>query len=783
MVLPLIIGAIEGAEMVAGAAEVGGIAAEGGAVVAESAAARGGGIINKLIGAEEVNEIGKTVRSIFGKNKSDDQKDNKENNKDVGVTQEQSTGTYAGSTSKNSNSNINDIDRKIASQESLLRGGFWFGKNNKPGQREVDDAMKGNVAGFVVTKLVAIDNKISRLDERMLGITKILSEHLVLERERLAEIEIDQQESGLKLPSGVSKLYNGALGTAKSAGKSMLDTLLPFLIVGFAPMIKDLFDKIMKWTWAQTDRFLAGVSVAARFLIKAMDGISAFATRTANTLLGKLTPFKGSVSVVSQVSEEEKELRGVFDSFYAQSRGEFGQGAKQAAKSAQRALLRNVVLKDPKKYNEAFKKMYGETYKSGVPGAPAEDEILIKEADSMGVKLAKFAGRASIKISAKATRFLSYLIPLRKFLAPIAKYVKFLVFLDPLIALFKCGAGDADIAEVKTSFVRALGAFIGGELGAMGGAAAGAALFGILGSIFPVVGNIIGAVGGGIIGGFIGGLGGSYAGEWIAEKIWQLMGGEKTPEEVQADAINEAKTKTKEGANGISNTTQSVGKDTPTGTSGVIPGRADAPASEGKTIREGNPYDVVFGFGKYGSTDEAYKKKLSQMTISEVNDFQLKVLRKRAPHGSTPVGAYQIINSTLIEQAKEVFGDKWKSTVFNKENQDKIAGHLFDQTNARGRSSAGWSGAGERGLRKWDQNTARSIRRQETGMEKGSSPRYTEKTSYDKTMPTPRAMKQTQLAQSQQYGIPSPFASTSYDDRVSVFFNANEPMMGVGMST
>ena len=42
-------------------------------------------------------------------------------------------------------------------------------------------------------------------------------------------------------------------------------------------------------------------------------------------------------------------------------------------------------------------------------------------------------------------------------------------------------------------------------------------------------------------------------------------------------------------------------------------------------------------------------------------------------------------------------------------------------------------------------------------------------------------MRGVKLNQSQQYGIPSPFASTSYEDRVSVFFNANEPAMGVGM--
>ena len=67
--------------------------------------------------------------------------------------------------------------------------------------------------------------------------------------------------------------------------------------------------------------------------------------------------------------------------------------------------------------------------------------------------------------------------------------------------------------------------------------------------------------------------------------------------------------------------------------------------------------------------------------------------------------------------------------------------------------------------------------------EKGSSPRYTQQMSHNETMPSPMPLKQTRLIQSQQYGIPSPFASTTYEDRVSVFFNANEPMMGVGMAT
>lgn len=80
------------------------------------------------------------------------------------------------------------------------------------------------------------------------------------------------------------------------------------------------------------------------------------------------------------------------------------------------------------------------------------------------------------------------------------------------------------------------------------------------------------------------------------------------------------------------------------------------------------------------------QQNLTGMTIGQVVDFQNNVMRPATAGrrgagdvGSTGVGAYQFESGTLQQQAKAVFGDKWRDMKFTPETQDVLAEHLFNQ--------------------------------------------------------------------------------------------------------
>ena len=131
--------------------------------------------------------------------------------------------------------------------------------------------------------------------------------------------------------------------------------------------------------------------------------------------------------------------------------------------------------------------------------------------------------------------------------------------------------------------------------------------------------------------------------------------------------------------------------------------------------------------------------------------------------------------------------------IFDKSTQDKAAKWLYEYNQKKHNLQNTWnffrkhpdaSGMSFENAKSsivHDEGTDRNVRPNKS--EKGSSPAYssTSMESSSGSMRNTMPMKGVKLNQSQQYGIPSPFASTSYEDRVSVFFNANEPAMGVGM--
>lgn len=135
---------------------------------------------------------------------------------------------------------------------------------------------------------------------------------------------------------------------------------------------------------------------------------------------------------------------------------------------------------------------------------------------------------------------------------------------------------------------------------------------------------------------------------------------------------------------------QSLGLEVPTmpapaGQSGGA--RGDIPSADRGNLPKTNAYDVVLGNGKYGTPD----KPLTSMTIGEAQDFGRSVLQKNSAAdgvgkingkvvGSSAMGAFQFVASTLEKVAPKVLGADWKNVKFTPEVQDRLAEYLFNQT-------------------------------------------------------------------------------------------------------
>ena len=118
------------------------------------------------------------------------------------------------------------------------------------------------------------------------------------------------------------------------------------------------------------------------------------------------------------------------------------------------------------------------------------------------------------------------------------------------------------------------------------------------------------------------------------------------------------------------------------GSGGISGGAPSAPGTAG--TRQGNPFDVVVGFGAFGNSS----KPITQMSIGEAIQFGKDTLipgtRNNASlglsggKGSSAMGAYQITQQTLQDYAPKVLGADWQSQPMSAENQDKIAEAIFN---------------------------------------------------------------------------------------------------------
>jgi hypothetical protein len=106
---------------------------------------------------------------------------------------------------------------------------------------------------------------------------------------------------------------------------------------------------------------------------------------------------------------------------------------------------------------------------------------------------------------------------------------------------------------------------------------------------------------------------------------------------------------------------------------------------EGENRGVADPYNSVYGSGKYGNIEGG----LTSRTLGDVQDFQRNTLIPAtrgkiagvAPNmGTGAVGAYQFTHGTLGSIAPQVFGKDWRNVPFNQENQDKMARALYEQS-------------------------------------------------------------------------------------------------------
>ena len=652
--------------------------------------------------------------------------------------------------------NFDSIDRNIARQEAVLMKGFWFGSNReRVNAGQVKQTMQGDPMGFLVAKIFVIDNKLTRLDENMKGIRKVLEDHLVLERDRLAEDEISQQESSLKY-SQTHGEYDW-LGAGKRLNNAAGGSLLPFLTVALLPTLMSIYNTFAKMTWDGAQRLMGGIVAATKSITIAMNSLYDWASRKKNTLLGKLQPEE------KIASEIEKPVEALKNGFTA----------------SERAFLAKAGLEERGKFFKDTNtgRLLNAQEAKGLLESMPKEKAVEEATEGVGKLLAKATGRIGVKLSAKAAKALSYLIPIQSVLKGIAKFAKLLMFLDPLIALLKVGIGEGSWSEVGAAFSRAFGSLLGGWAGAELGA--------LIGSVVPGFGTLVGA----LVGGFLG----ASAGEYLASKLWELITTFNFTG-VGSEIVNDIMSELRLGV-------------------GLLTGTTPVTAGNLATLAGVNPFtggdnnNRVSGTGA-GSSENA-KKAMDYFTSQGwtpaqaagiVGNLQAESGRNLDPSINQIGGGpgYGIGQWGPDRQAD--FRNKYGKDIHGTSLEEQLAFVQYELTSGKDRG-ARIAGQMLRGAATSDQasdiitnkyerpkggteqrrrNNAASLI---TPKEKGSSPPYSETKSQSGTSPKIVSLKGTQQMQSQQYGIPSPFASTSYDDRVSVFFNANEPMMGVGMAT
>ncbi|MFV0357753.1 MAG: hypothetical protein ACK5LG_22005 [Bacteroides thetaiotaomicron] len=125
-----------------------------------------------------------------------------------------------------------------------------------------------------------------------------------------------------------------------------------------------------------------------------------------------------------------------------------------------------------------------------------------------------------------------------------------------------------------------------------------------------------------------------------------------------------------------------------------LPQQSLSPSGSPVVGQSGRGADAVYGYGDFG----APSVPLSKGSFGDAYDFgQTLIPATRGQVGAGPdkgtsaVGAFQFIGSTMQDYAQKVFGDNWRDVPFTFENQAKIAEALFNDKKG-GNLQAVWAG-------------------------------------------------------------------------------------------
>lgn len=151
------------------------------------------------------------------------------------------------------------------------------------------------------------------------------------------------------------------------------------------------------------------------------------------------------------------------------------------------------------------------------------------------------------------------------------------------------------------------------------------------------------------------------------------------------------------------------------------PAAGGAPAGGGRSAisSTGDPYDTVYGDTASGNKFGFQPPKpISQMTIGEATDYGKTTMIPATKGkigrdddlGTSAVGAYQFVSSTLPGVGQKVFGAGWRDVPMTPANQDAMAKQLFEDGKS-GNLQAVWEGlpntrAGAYKDYSWDQMRA-----------------------------------------------------------------------------
>lgn len=663
-----------------------------------------------------------------------------------------------------------DEEQDLLKTQGVMPRGIWFSKDGKGIKKDDVDAALANAKSsspsnaIVIKKLDLIDGKLDKIASTLLGLKKSFDEQYQLKRRDRDEKEIEDKEATLDRKKDAEKTV-----TPKFNADNPLN-IFSILLLPALKMLNEFLDKFKGAKTAVLATFATILSKSGMIydsIIKAIKVTAADAGKLVTKIAeGMKSALEGIKNTIGKMSNWIKEKLG------------FKEEVPEAGKAP---------------------KVEGSKAKVGEGGKPTLDEDT-KEVE----KLAKGTrtGGDAVKLSARQKGLLKFLMPLRSWVATIAKYAKFLVFIDTVIAICRAAFFGGSWDEVKKSFIRAIGALIGAELGFTAGAALGA----LIGSVIPGLGTLIGAIAG-AAGGVIASFYGASAGEWLADEIWQVCAEGKDPKQVAKDfekiTIDAAKSAAasvvsagKSAALAVENAASSAASSI----ENYFTGKSTTPTSAAPTSKPTalDNKQVKIGKAEKGTADQAIaylvskgwsKEQAAGIVGNLVIESQLKTDAVGDSGHAYGIAQWHEDRQAIFQKqyGKDIhdasFMEQLAFVDWELKNNEKRAGDLIKKTQTASEAAQVDDQKYERSDHK-----AQAQRMQVASRLAGDSIVPPTQVASARQAPAAPIIVNTQQARQstheQQHGIPSPGYPTPQEDIYAVYFNAHEPAFGAtGLTT